>query len=253
MEGFRDGVWTAGEGVIRSLGETRGCAWLALHTRGWHPLRSEPEKLRVEVVADGRPLVPAGTFEHGFLFRLDPPLDRIDTLRVRSAAIPPEAVGAAASGPPLGLDVASVELADERSVAALATRHWSQPVTGPLQPEQVWDRSGFYRDFGWTDGVGRLGSLLWEVPSGSRRLVLDLHPVHPLGAAPDRLGVRLLVNGVELERGVSHATAIPFRLHRGLGTIEEVRILSSTFVPRELNGSADERTLGVPVRSLRLE
>jgi hypothetical protein len=253
VEGFRYGVWTQGEGVIRNVGSTRGCSWLALHTRGWHPFRSEPDRLEVEVLADGGPLVPAGAFDRGFLFRVDPPRDHIETLRLRSVVTPPATVQAAASGPPLGLDVASVELAAERSATELATRRWAQTVSGELVPEQVWDRDGFYDDFGWTDGAGRLGSLRWDVPPGCHRLVVTLHPVHPLATDPDHLAVRVLANGVELERVETTPTSLSFGLYHGLDRVEELRILSSVFVPRELSGSSDERVLGVPVRSLRLE
>lgn len=253
FDGFRDGVWTTGEGLVSNLGPTHGCSWLALHTRGWHPFSAEPDRIAVEVLADGQPLAPAGAFDRGFLFRVEPPRDRIHTLRLRSTATPPDEVGAAPSSPPLGLDVASVELATDRESAVLATRSRRQPVEGELAPDAVWDRTGFYDDFGWTDGCGLLTSLAWEVPAGSRRLVLTLHPAHPQGTNPGRLGVRVLVNGVELRTGATTATELRFDLYHGLRRIEEVRVLSSTFVPRQLTGNPDNRTLGVPIRSLRLE
>jgi len=253
VEGFRDGVWTSGEGVVRNLGPTRACSWLALHTRGWHPLHADPDRLAVEVLADGEPLTPAGPFHHGFLFRVEPPRDHIDTLVVRSRAIPPASVGAAPAGPPLGLDVASVELAPDRESAILATRGRRQPLAGELAPETVWERAGFYGDFGWTNGSALLTSLAWEVPAGSRHLVVTLHPVHPHRASPGRLGVRVLVNGVELEPDAAAGDELRFGLYRDLQQVEEVRVLSSTFVPRELTGNPDDRTLGVPIRSLRFE
>jgi len=43
---------------------------------------------------------------------------------------------------------------------------------------------------------------------------------------------------------------LAFRLYRNVGVIERLRIVSSTYVPRELGIGSDARRLGVPVTAI---
>ena len=95
-----------------------------------------------------------------------------------------------------------------------------------------------------------MDSLEWTVPKGNDALVLTMHRVHPFGSDWDRLDISLTVNGIELEPVAFADHSVTFRLYTPIAAIHRINIGSSTFIPNELDGSNDTRTLGIPVVSI---
>ena len=252
-EGFHDGVWTSGDAVIRNLGCTSCGPFVVVRSMGWHPLGDDLERLELVVEIDGRPLEPLRAGPSGLLYRLPHGASSCDQIRLRSRALAPAQVGARAGGPRLGVDVQAIEIGPDESIVEQPIRTVRQKLPSPFEPEQVERRTGFLYDFGWTDGAATFSAIDLAVGRGERYLVLRLHPVHPYGADTERLGLDVAVNGVGLvlERveGLDHF----FRLYDNVREINKIRISSATFIPNELNGSADLRTLGVPLDTVRLE
>jgi hypothetical protein len=83
--------------------------------------------------------------------------------------------------------------------------------------------------------------------------VVSLHPVHPFGNDLAGLAVRAIVDDTELELERFEGRDLYFRLPEGVTMIDRVVIRSVTFVPSELGNGDDDRRLGIPVSSLRLE
>ncbi len=121
-----------------------------------------------------------------------------------------------------------------------------------ILPALVPERSGFFRDHGWTDGHGVLGGLRWTVPEGADGLLLELDRAHPDWGEPETLGVRVVVDGAALEPVRLEPGRFLFRLPPGIRTINRVEVLSSTFVPADRGIGNDRRTLGVPVQRIVL-
>jgi hypothetical protein len=250
LEGFRDDAWTGNEAIIRGL-ECDPCgAFVLVETMGWHPFTGDRERLGLRVFADGRRLRHVSSEGTRHLFRIEPARRRVDGLRLRVRPVDPATVGAAAAGPALGLDVRTVQLGATAAIADRRSRTLVQPIEGVLHPSEVWKREGFYKDFAWTDGDATLDAIDWPLPDGHNAVAITLHPVHPFGSEWDRLELAVAVNGIELRGHDLDERRAVFRLYEPITAINRIRITSSTFVPNELHGSNDTRTLGVPLASI---
>jgi hypothetical protein len=250
--GFLPGGWTTGDAMIHGLRAPSTPAWVVLRTDRRHPAWRAPDAAGLVVSVNGRPLPAADHLADALVLRLDDPPAGAFDLRVVSTALPASEVGARPTSPPLGVDVTAVEVVTDPVIAAMPMRTLRQPIVGELEPERVWRRQGFYPDFGWTDGDGRLEGLEWQVAPDDRELELELHPVHPQADHPELLDLHVVVDGLDLVPLDIEPRIARFRLPPKLDTIRSVEILSSTFVPREQGRSDDGRTLGVPVQRLTL-
>ena len=116
-----------------------------------------------------------------------------------------------------------------------------------VRPEQVADKVNVLDDNNWTTGDALLRGLRLGVPAGHRKLALAVGAAHPFRTEWQRLGVRVWANGQELPARGADGPVLLFTLPTGLVAIDELRVVSSTFVPRELGLGQDSRTLGIPI------
>lgn len=173
--------------------------------------------------------------------------ERIELLSLGSPASDPSAFGAAPA-PPIAADllgVATVARADE----AVAFGPPPQHVTGTLELSDAAWRSGFTPD-NWTDGVGLVSNLLWEPKAGDAILAVELAARPP--GPPERADLHVLVNGLPLPRMGVKDGVWRFRLLPDQPPIRRIRILSTTWVPKEEGLNEDGRRLGVVVARIRL-
>lgn len=124
-----------------------------------------------------------------------------------------------------------------------------QLVEGPLEIAAVSWKSGIWGDR-WTNGDALLSNLDWTPKPGETDLVLELSAGPP--GALEQADVRVLVNGVPLERVGAAGGDFRFRLAPDRRPIRRIRILSKTWVPKEAGQSEDARRLGVTVARVRL-
>ena len=116
-----------------------------------------------------------------------------------------------------------------------------------VRPEQIANKVNVLDDNNWTTGDALLRGVRLQVPAGHRRLALAIGAAHPFRADLRRLAVRVWANDQELPAAGSDGPVLLFTLPAGLAAIDELRIVSSTFVPRELGLGQDSRTLGIPI------
>jgi hypothetical protein len=250
VSGFVDGVWTTGDGVVRNLACPPGASYLILRTNGWRPLAGA--QLDLHLTADGEELALVGHGARQLSYALPQSSEVIRLLQISSSVLSPQKLAAAAGQTGLGIDVRAIEITGDLEVAELPIRSNRQVISSDsLSPAQLWYSSGFYADKGWTNGDATMASLSWQVQPGHSLLTLSLHPI--LGNQDlTRLGIRLHVNGVELALVAASDQQLRFRLYQGVEVINTIRIVSSTFVPKERGTGNDARQLGVPVRQLSI-
>ncbi len=119
-----------------------------------------------------------------------------------------------------------------------------QRVDASLEISRAEWRSGFWAD-DWTGGNGVLANLDWPVPDGTTELAVEIGAGPP--GPPEAAGLRVVVNGKELE-GIGAKNGVhAFRIPPGLSIIRRIRIVSKTFVPNEAGQNHDGRRLGVAV------
>ena len=192
--------------------------------------REGPAELRASI--DGVPLPVARLDASASVFDLAAAQGRLGTVSI--------------DGPPMEvLGVATVERVDEAPKVGPSP----QPVAGVLEAGAARWRSGFTPD-DWTDGDGVLANLDWPVPQGATELAVELGAGPP--GPPEAADVRVLVNGIQLPRiGVRDGTW-SFLLPADARPIRRIRILSTTFVPKETGLNDDGRRLGVAVARVRV-
>jgi hypothetical protein len=109
-------------------------------------------------------------------------------------------------------------------------------------------------ELGWTSGDLVTDDIGYRVSPGDRLLVLSTSRTHPFVNDPARLDLHVVANGTT-ELAPDHAAGgnFYFRLPGDLSRIDQLRIQSSRFVPRDLGINADTRSLGIDVKSVTVE
>jgi hypothetical protein len=249
LEGFDELGWTDGTGTIRNvtIPEPRGSNLLRVRTHGWHPLRSDPDALDPRAFLDGAPMTLVDADASGFLFEFQGSGRPTGSIRIESQTIEPGQIGARDSGRSLGIDIRALELfaPAERTPPEIETVQ--QPVGPTIRPQQVILARNFYLDNNWTTGEGVISGISYRVRETDRHLVVSCTPSHPFLKDLERIGLRVFVNGIELYFKGAKDRDFYFTLYQGLAEVNEIRLLSSTFVPSEMGFGADSRALGVPV------
>lgn len=252
-EGLSGTGWAAPQVRVSGLRlrAPAGGGHLVVRTRGWDPRGTSAELVQPRLLAGGQSLSLAATRNRAFVFAVPAGLP-IPDLQLTVAPLRPEELGARRDQAPLGIDLDSIELIAGTTAPGEPTGRLQQVLSFRILPEQVADRSGFYRDNNWSDGHGVLASLAVPVRDDQRVLVVGCRGGHPFLNDPDRLRLRVRLNGIDLEPIGQVGRELAFAVFRGLREIEEVRIESATFVPSQSGGSRDTRTLGFPVDFVEL-
>lgn len=249
VEGAGADGWTDGDLRASGLGWTLGPGphevVAALH--GWHPWADDPARLDARLEADGRPLELLRASPTALVFGAPAGLERITTLRLRSATFRGRDVGAA-DDEVRGLDLEAVRVGAGAAEPDPGTVDLAPGSV--LRPEEVPGRTGFFPDNNWTDGDAVLSGFRLPVPAADHRLVVRILPAHPFRADAERLAVRVTANGIPLVADGADDGVLRFLLYRGVREIGRLRLASSTFVPRDLGIGGDTRRLGVPVASV---
>lgn len=246
-QGVRDDGWTSGVARCAALGwELDAGSVLGVELAGWHPLRADPARLAVRVLADGVDLPFTRTAGNVALFALPSKVRRINEIEVSSATFDATTFDAPLETP-LGIDLVAIRAGSDAAAVAVPAADHGLDLAGKLRPEAIPDRRGFFSDNNWTSGDATLAGFRLPVPAGHRRLVLEVGPAHAFRSDTARLAVRIFANGVPLAPEGGADGVLVFRLYRNVGVIERLRIVSSTYVPRECGIGNDARRLGLPV------
>jgi len=110
---------------------------------------------------------------------------------------------------------------------------------------------GFYPDRIWTKGDAKISGLKYEMAKNDKFLALNTKGFHPFRDDIEKLGLKIFINGKELQFSHKKGNVIFYNLS-GRIKINEIRIISSTFVPKELGINEDTRKLGIDVAHITI-
>jgi len=114
------------------------------------------------------------------------------------------------------------------------------------------ERENFYEDRMWTNGYGVIKGIDYKITPLDKYLVIATNGSNPFRNNLEKLKLRIFVNGAELrfvrQEGVSYC----FELDRSIKEINEIRIQSSTFIPKQFGINNDDRTLGIDLVSISI-
>lgn len=111
----------------------------------------------------------------------------------------------------------------------------------------------FYDDFIWTNGDGRIIDMRYDVKAEDKYLVLKTFGWNPLKNDLNKLGLKIVTNGSSLKFSHVKDNAFYFFLDKTFKEINEIQIISSTFVSKELGINDDARRLGIDVASIEIK
>lgn len=113
--------------------------------------------------------------------------------------------------------------------------------------------TNFYTDFIWTNGNGIISNLGVPVATDNKYLILKTEGHSPFANDPAQLRLQLLVNNKELKFNKQSGNDYYFEMDPSIQEITEIKIMSSTFIPKEVGINTDERQLGIDVVSIRIK
>lgn len=110
----------------------------------------------------------------------------------------------------------------------------------------------FHADLLWTKGDSTIKDLSYSVKPNDTLLVIQTKGYNPERDL-QRLQLRVYTNDKELEFSHRDEKAYYFKLSPRISTIRKIRIMSSTFVPRDLKINEDKRKLGIDIKLITIE
>ncbi len=139
-------------------------------------------------------------------------------------------------------------LRDDGTFSVRYGRRYS--ASGVISPARYDLTSGFHDDRVFTRGDARFYRLEYPIKAGERFLVVQTNGWNPYYKMPDRLGLRVFVDGTELVLSSRQGTAFWFDLPSKTATVQQIRLVSNVFRPADIGLNNDGRTLGIDVESV---
>ncbi|MBI4234976.1 hypothetical protein HY604_01610 [Candidatus Peregrinibacteria bacterium] len=116
--------------------------------------------------------------------------------------------------------------------------------------------TNFYNDSYWTDGNGLIGGLNLKMHPDNTYLILKTGGHNPLRGDLESLGLQIFINDIELKFSKKEGEDYYFEVNpkiKELKEINEIRIKSSTFKPKDFGINDDERPLGIDVNYIMIK
>jgi len=111
--------------------------------------------------------------------------------------------------------------------------------------------SGFYQGGVWTNGTGVIRGLDLDISSDSNFLVIHTKGYNPYRKDLNKLKLKVLANGNSLEFLKQEDNSYWYKLDK-INFVDNLEIISNTFIPSELGMNNDQRALGLDVAGIEL-
>jgi len=117
----------------------------------------------------------------------------------------------------------------------------------------LYHSNGLYPDGIWTKGDATISRLKYQIAKNDKFLVLSTKGFNPFRNDIEKLGLEIYVNSDRLELFLRKGKDFYYKLDEKIKTISEIRIISSTFVPKELRINEDSRRLGIDIAHITIK
>lgn len=238
---FYNGVWTNGNGIIRNIDyqlkpEDR---FVRIETNGGIPGMHETRWPKPELYINGIKQTFYAKSKNSFVFRIARGIRFIQTLRIVSDTFVPKKKGVNNDARVLGMDVTAVFIDDK----CLAN------VIYPMEFKE--DLSHFHGAV-WTDGNGIIRNIHYELKPSDRFISIQTRGWNPFFRDNKWSAPELYINGIKQAFYSKTKNSFVFQIVGGIRVVRKIRIVSDTFIPKEIGMSNDKRRLGVDVALIEI-
>jgi len=131
--------------------------------------------------------------------------------------------------------------------------YWDINKTKTIVPKEIGLKLRNFLDLTWTNGDSNIVDIGYDVKAEDNYLALKTFGWSPFKSDINKLGLKIATNGSSLKFSHTKNSAYYFILDKNIKQINEIRIISPTFVPKELGINNDTRRLGIDVASIEIE
>jgi hypothetical protein len=112
------------------------------------------------------------------------------------------------------------------------------------------DRENFYEGDVWTNGHGIYKNINYSIKDDDRYLV-----IHTNGYHIDKSNIlKVIIDGTEANfYNVNENYSYLYELPSGTKNINQVDIISTTFIPKDIGLNEDSRVLGIDIKNITIE
>jgi hypothetical protein len=122
---------------------------------------------------------------------------------------------------------------------------------GRIEIKRFPDKTGFYDDEIWTRGEVAFKDLGYVIPLGTKWLVIRTYGFRPdFLRTEERLRIRAFIDEIELKLDHVETILYYFQIPDFIKEIHGIRIVSSTFVPKDMGLNDDVRNLGLDIQAI---
>jgi hypothetical protein len=196
--------------------------------------RNNLNNLNLRTYINGVELILKKEENNSLYFLLPEGVKTIESIRISSSTFNPQELGINNDSRNLGIDIKSI---------IVSNRQFNRKNI-LMYPDSQWLVNG--------DISLRL---LTDIEDGNKFIVIESSGKWKprFGKDSTNLNLKIYINEVELKLEKEKDNKFYFWLPRGVTTIEEVRITSSTFNPKKLGINDDSRNLGIDIKSVEIE
>jgi len=236
---FYDDLWTDGNGIIRNIRHKLkpNDRYICINTKGLNPFIHDNEWPKPELYIDGIRQAFYSKSRNSFTFRISRDIRVIREIRIVSATFIPKEAGINEDKRRLGIDVASIIITDKS-------------LDNRINPRQMKGDLSNFCDGYFTNGNGIIRNINYELRPKDRYISINTNGWNPFIHDPKWPMPELYLNGIKQGFYRKSKLSYIYRISNNISVIREIRIVSETFVPKELGLGEDGRRLGLDISSI---
>ena len=239
LTNFYDGVWTDGNGIIENIQRRLkpNDRYIRINAKGLNPFIHDVKWPKPQLYINGIKQAFYSKSRNSFTFRISRGIRVIREIRIVSATFVPKEVGLGEDSRRLGLDVASIIITD-------------RSLDNKISPREMKDDLKNFNDGVWTNGNGIIRNINYELKQTDKYASINVKGWNPFINDAKWPKPELYINGIKQKFYSKSKNSYTFRITGDIPVIREIRIVSATFVPKEVGLSEDNRRLGVDIDSI---